>query len=135
VKDFRLNFVQALMASARGLLVASSAVLGVATSLLAADPWKVENWLLLAGSGILVYIADRTGDLERLALTLSTDTGTDLSRTRKDIAARDSESRVFPVALLGIASIVISLVLGPSNAPSSGSRETGPTPSLAPDDT
>jgi hypothetical protein len=69
----------------RALFTAATATLGVAGSLLATDASEPGNWLLLAGSGLVMGVEDLCREIESDAHRLTVATQEEMPQTRLDV--------------------------------------------------
>jgi hypothetical protein len=67
------------------MLVGGTIGLSVGTSRVATDPGELGSWLLLAGCGVLIVVADLARDVEEAARALATSSGILVADARRDI--------------------------------------------------
>lgn len=69
----------------RALLVAATIGASVAGSRVADSPCEAASWLMLAGCGALLVVADLARDIEESARALAVSADTDPGRAREDM--------------------------------------------------
>jgi hypothetical protein len=105
------QFYAASVGLHRSMLIGATIGVAIAASRVAAFPDETASWVLLAGSALLVVIADIAREVEEAASALSESSGVSRSDARRDVySAR--RTRFFGFSLTAaVALIAASLAL------------------------
>jgi hypothetical protein len=144
IRDF---VVQRAAPGNRAILIPSTAILGVATSLIAESPDEIGNWLILIGAGIGIYVGDVYGQIENSSQALEKLSKVPRETSRANLLGSIGPKRLelwlFIALLLIFAGLVIRVPL--ENVPSFVANELNriqeaigpftPTPNPSPSST
>ncbi|MCZ7589944.1 MAG: hypothetical protein M5U27_14020 [Gaiella sp.] len=90
----------------RSMLVGGTIGLSVGTSRVATDPGELGSWLLLAGCGVLIVVADLSRDVEEDARALAASSGVSVPEARHDVYAAGHS---VPMSLAFAAAIALTI--------------------------